>query len=81
MFVGEKTWVFWFGLIILALASVVLFAIAWFNAVNTIYYKPAIEYQVPFIVGAIVFVFIGLYMMISGVRNAFVQEFGRRAEE
>ena len=69
MFVGEKTWVFWFGLIILAFASVALFAIVWFNAVTIIYYKPAIEYQVPFIVGTVVFIFIGLYMMISGVRK------------
>jgi len=63
MFVGEKTWVFWVGLIFLALASVALFAIVWYNAVTAIYYKPAIEYQVPFIVGGVVFVFIGLYMM------------------
>ena len=69
MFVGEKTWVFWAGLIILALASVALFAIVWFNAVTAIYYKPAVEYQVPFIVGAVVFIFIGLYMMTSGVRK------------
>jgi hypothetical protein len=69
MFVGEKTWVFWVGLIILASASVTLFTIIWFNAVTTIYYKPAVEYQVPFIVGAVVFMFIGLYMMASGVRK------------
>ncbi|MDH5374892.1 MAG: hypothetical protein OEZ21_08535 [Candidatus Bathyarchaeota archaeon] len=69
MFVGEKTWVFWVGLIILALASVALFAIVWFNAVTAIYYKPAVEYQVPFIVGAVVFIIIGLYMMTSGVRK------------
>jgi len=61
--------VFWVGLIILALASVALFAIVWFNAVTTIYYKPAVEYQVPFIVGAVVFIIIGLYMMTSGVKK------------
>jgi uncharacterized integral membrane protein len=69
IFVGEKTWVFWVGLIILALASVALFTIVWFNAVDIIYYKPAVEYQVPFIVGTVVFIFIGLYMMTSGVRK------------
>lgn len=68
MFVGEKTWVFWVGLIILALASVTLFAIVWFNAV-IVPYQPAIEYQVPFIVGVVVFIIIGLYMMTSGIRK------------
>jgi len=68
MFVGEKTWVFWVGLIILTLASVALFAIVWYNAV-IIQYRPAVEYQVPFIVGAVVFIFIGLYMMTSGARK------------
>jgi len=69
MFVGEKTWVFWVGLIILALASVTLFAIIWFNAVTDLYYKPAVEYQIPFIVAAVVFIIIGLYMMTSGIRK------------
>ena len=69
MFVGEKTWVFWVGLIILALASVALFAIVWYNAVTDLYYKPAVEYQVPFIVAAVVFIIIGLYMLTSGVRK------------
>ena len=69
MFVGEKTWVFWVGLIILALASVSLFGIVWYNAVTNRLYRPAVEYQVPFIVGAVVFIFIGLYMTASGVRK------------
>jgi len=69
MFVGEKTWVFWVGLIILALASVALFAIVWYNAVTHLYYKPAVEYQVPFIVAAVVFIIIGLYMLTSGVKK------------
>jgi len=60
----RKTWVYWLGLIILALSSLVLFAIVWFNAVLD-YYKPPIEFQVPFIVSAIVFVIIGVYMMRS----------------
>lgn len=68
MFVGEKTWVFWVGLIILALASVSLFGIVWFNAV-TVPYQPDIEYQIPFIVGAVVFIIVGLYMMTSGIRK------------
>jgi len=69
MFVGEKTWVFWAGLIILAAASVTLFAIVWYNAVTAHYYRPAVEYQIPFIVAAVVFIIIGLYMMTSGVKK------------
>ena len=68
MFVGEKTDIFWAGLIILASASVTLFAIVWFNTI-TVPYRPAVEYQVPFIVGAVVFIIVGLYMMTSGIRK------------
>lgn len=74
MFKGEKTIVFWLGLIILGCASVLLFSIIWFNALFTTRFLgvlggPTIEFQVPFIVGSIVFILIGLYMMKSGVRN------------
>jgi len=65
VFEGEKTYVFWIGLIILGLASVGLFATIWYDLIRTPYFIP-LEYQVPLIVGAIVFVFIGLYMMKSG---------------
>jgi len=67
MFEGEKTIIFWIGLIILGLASIGLFSIAWFSAVD--FYTPPIELQVPFIVGAVVFILIGLYMMKSGKRQ------------
>ena len=67
MFEGEKTFVFWLGLIILGLASLGLFSIVWFNAVN--FYTPPTEIQVPFIVGAVVFILIGFYMMKSGVKK------------
>jgi len=74
MFEGEKTFVFWIGLIILALASVGLFSIIWFNIIVAmkIYpyaVRPSIEFQVPFIVATIVFILIGLYMMKSGVKK------------
>jgi len=74
MFKGEKTYVFWIGLIILGLATVVLFGIIWFNviiAMRTYPYAvgPSIDFQVPFIVAAIVFILIGLYMMKSGVKK------------
>jgi hypothetical protein len=73
LFQGEKTLVFLVGLIILGLASVVLFTIIWFNAIialKVIPYSigPSFEFQVPFIVAAIVFILIGFYMMKSGVK-------------
>ena len=74
MFEGEKTLVFWAGLIILALASLVLFALAWNVVIQwTAYsqYNLAMLFSswVPFIVGAVVFILIGGWMMKSGVRR------------
>lgn len=66
MFEGEKTFVFWIGLIILGLASVGLFGIIWYNLIRSFSLMP-LEYQVPLIVGVIVFNLIGFYMMKSGV--------------
>lgn len=71
MFEGEKTFVFWIGLIILGLASVGLFGLLWWS--TTVMY-PANQLEffrglVPFIVGGIVFLLIGLYMMKSGVKK------------
>jgi len=34
VFEGEKTFVFWIGLIILGLASIGLFSMVWSNAIN-----------------------------------------------
>lgn len=70
MFEGEKTLVFWIGLIILGLASVGLFGILWMIAVWDGYIDPfrMLKQAVPVIVGGIVFIFIGLYMMKSGVK-------------
>jgi hypothetical protein len=72
MFEGEKTYVFWFGLVILAIASVSLFGIIWFDALAAS--RPyslgiSLESQVPFIVAAFVFILIELYMMKSGVKK------------
>ena len=67
MFGGEKTFVFWIGLIILGLASVGLFTVVWYYAIyNSDYY---LRSSVPLIVGGIVFVLIGLYMMKSGIKK------------
>jgi len=71
VFEGEKTFVFWIGLIILGLASVSLFAILWMIAVRNGYGNrfTMLKYQVPTIVGGAIFILIGLYMMKSGVRG------------
>ncbi len=67
----EKTWVFWFGLIILALASIAFFWIIWSILLypswlfGVGYWKSL----VPPIVGAVVFIILGYYMMKSGVKK------------
>jgi len=72
LFEGEKTSIFWAGLIILSLASLVLFSV-WWSLLN---YAPsadlnwAFRNDLPFIVGGIVFVLIGVYMMKSGVKRS-----------
>lgn len=71
MFEGEKTFVFWIGLIILGLASVSLFGILWMLAVWDWYMDrlDMLKYQVPALVGGVIFILIGLYMMKSGVKR------------
>ena len=72
MFKGEKRDLFWLGLIILGFASVVLFAILWQFAVLDEYGNPIymLKQAMPIIAGAIVFIFIGFYMMKSGVEKS-----------
>jgi len=71
MFEGERTFVFWIGLIILGLASVGLFGILWMIAIWNGYIDPFrnLLQAVPVIVGGVVFILIGLYMMKSGVKK------------
>ena len=71
MFEGEKTLVFWIGLIILGLASVGLFGILYIIAVWDGYIDrfTMLKQAVPVIAGGIVFILIGFYMMKSGAKN------------
>ena len=71
MFEGEKTIIFWIGLIILGLASVGLFGILWMIAIWDGYMDrfEMLKQAVPVIVGGAVFILIGLYMMKSGGRK------------
>ena len=70
MFEGEKTFVFWLGLIILALASIVLFSECWYTTI-TLQPDVNIDYRflVPPVIGTVVFILIGLYMMMSGTKK------------
>jgi len=76
MFKGEKALLFWAGLIILSLASVALFSIIWsFRSYASLPYNNNslnifLLNNLPLIVGAIVFILIGLYMMKSGVKKS-----------
>ena len=74
MFKGEKTSLFWVGLLLLSVSSVALFSIIWSvisfnssfptgNLLNTF------RNDIPVIVGAIVFMLVGLYMMKSGIKK------------
>jgi hypothetical protein len=71
MFEGEKTIIFWIGLIILGLASVGLFGILWMIGIWDGYIDrwAMLKQVVPVLVGGVVFVAIGLYMMKSGVER------------
>jgi hypothetical protein len=69
MFEGEKQVLFWVGLIILALASIIIFGNLW-----PIVFDPSDVYWVfrnsfHLIVGGVVFIFIGLYMMKAGIKK------------
>ena len=71
MFDGEKTLVFWFGLLVLAFASLVLFTVLWFWVPSYSYYSRIEAWRslVPIVVGAVVFILVGAYMMRSGVKK------------
>ena len=64
----EKTTVFWVGLMIVGVASTVLFDRIWKEVLIYKIYRYA-PIGLPTIIGAIVFISIGLYMMKSGVKK------------
>jgi putative Mn2+ efflux pump MntP len=73
LFNGEKTAVFWVGLLVLALASVILFSVLWssqgYSSLQFNSLRLFIMNSLPLIAGSIVFILIGLYMMKSGVKK------------
>jgi len=63
----KKSMVFWVGLILFSMASMVLFGVLWMVAV-VMHPASRLEFLkglVPLIVGGVVFVFIGICMMRS----------------
>jgi len=68
MFRGEKTSLFWAGLVILSLACVFLFEILW-SGYQSVPLVPSYVFldRLPHIVGPIIFIVIGLLMMNSNV--------------
>lgn len=72
MFRGEKTRIFWWGLIIFGIAVVELFTVFWYGVLiysGSHYYSPDWRILGPPIFGGIVFLLIGLYMMQSGAKK------------
>ena len=76
MFEGQKTTIFWLGLIILGLASFDLFSMLWYQIVPSYMgystypnWGDYWRYMVPPVVGAVMFILIGLYMMRSGTKK------------
>jgi hypothetical protein len=71
LFEGEKRNLFWLGLIILALASIILFATLWQFLFYDRYMNLSWMFRqsFPIIVGATIFILIGFYMMKSGVKK------------
>ena len=82
MFEGEKTNLFWVGLLVLGFSSLVLFTAIWQIIVSYMNYlsysgQHAASFAygfvwsyIPIIVGGIIFILIGFYMMKSGVKKA-----------
>jgi hypothetical protein len=71
LFKGEKQGLFWLGLIILAFASIILFTLLWQFAFIEWHTDVSWMFRqsFPLIVGAAVFILIGLYMMKSGIKK------------
>jgi len=73
LFRGEKTTVFWAGLIILSSAFLIGFAEIWsFRSIETgisIDFGVLLLDSIALIVGPIIFILIGLVMMKSGVKR------------
>ena len=71
-FEGGKTLIFWLGLILLGLAVFELFGVIWYVFVldwGSWWSGGGWLFAGPWIFGGVVFLLIGLYMMVSGVKK------------
>jgi putative Mn2+ efflux pump MntP len=64
---GEKTGIFWWGLVIFAASICFMFSIFWYMFVMNLYFDW--RFWIPEIFGGVVFVLVGLFMMKSGFRK------------
>ena len=69
LFEGEKNYLFWAGLIILSLASLLLFAMIWSLRSYSLISSSYLVNNFPQFLSAAVFILIGLYMMKSGIKK------------
>ncbi len=72
MFKGEKTSTFWVGLILLVMAIVLLARVLWDNwqSFSNPYVSPrSWTDQIQTVIGPIAVIFLGLYIMRSGVKK------------
>jgi len=81
LFEGEKTSLFWLGLVILGFSIIVVFSAIWVTTstyltylaqssqYNTTYPTTIWLSMVPFIFGGAIFILIGAYMMKSGTKK------------
>jgi len=69
MMKGERTTVFWTGLFILGFASIALFGTLWYSFV--LFGDPSYlwNWALPFTVGSVVFILIGLYLIKAGTEQ------------
>lgn len=67
MFEGEKTRIFWYGLVFSAISVCILFTVFWYTlAIST---GLSLVYLGPEVFGGIVFLLVGLYMMKNGTKK------------
>jgi len=66
---GERTTVFWTGLFILGFASIALFGTLWYSFVLLGDPSYLWNWALPFTVGSVVFILIGLYLIKAGTEQ------------
>lgn len=66
---SEKTRIFWVGLVIFGLSATILFTELWYTVIVAPLWSVDWRFLVPPVVGSVVFILIGLYMMMSGFKK------------